>query len=239
MLPYDRRLAGAAAFEPHSDRAQALYRRWRARAAADGVDLRRYREVLFRFRPSPEERRVIGWVERMLADAAAEGVTLSLERLVQGAGDLGREVDEVFAAAQAVAREAGITLTLPATAPSRARRCEFVENGGSFVSWDGAVHPCYFLWHRYECHVAGLTKRVRPLSFGKVGPDADVVTLWNEPAPLAFREGVRRYDFPFCYDCGVALCDYVQDEEFTQDCHVSTVPCGSCLWCTGLFQCLQ
>jgi MoaA/NifB/PqqE/SkfB family radical SAM enzyme len=132
-----------------------------------------------------------------------------------------------------------MSLTLPTVAPSRDRRCEFVEGGGSFVSWDGQVHPCYFLWHRYECHVAGLAKRVQPLSFGRLSPDADVVALWNEAAPRRFREGVLRYDFPFCYDCSVALCDYVQDGEFTQDCHVSSVPCGSCLWCTGLFHCLQ
>jgi hypothetical protein len=50
---------------------------------------------------------------------------------------------------------------------------------------------------------------------------------------------VLRYDFPFCYDCNHALCDYVQDGDFTQDCHLNTVPCAACLWCTGVFQCLQ
>lgn len=239
MLPYDRRLAGAVAFEAHSDRAQALHRSWRARAAADGVDLGRYLEVFLKFRRSPDEQRVVAWFDRMMADAAAQGVSFSLERLVRRDDGVTGAVEAAFAEAAAVAREAGIALTLPATAPSQARRCEFVEGGGSFVSWDGAVHPCYFLWHRYECHVAGLAKRVKPLSFGEVSARADVVALWNAAAPRAFREAVLRYDFPFCYDCSVALCDYVQDEEFVQDCHVGTVPCGSCLWCTGLFHCLQ
>jgi putative metalloenzyme radical SAM/SPASM domain maturase len=239
LLPYDRRLAGAAAYDAHSDRAQALYREWRARAAAEGVDLGRYREVFLRFRPSPEDLRVITWFDRMTAAAAAEGVSFSAERLLRGDGEVHAEVAETFAEAEAHARAAGVTLTLPATAPRRERRCDFVEGGGAFVSWDGAVHPCYFLWHRYECHVAGLAKRVQPLSFGSVAAGDALLSLWNAEAPRAFREGVLRYDFPFCYDCGVALCDYVQDAEFAQDCHVGTVPCGACPWPTGLLHCLQ
>jgi putative metalloenzyme radical SAM/SPASM domain maturase len=239
LLAYDRRLAGAAAFEPHSDQAQALFRAWRARAAADGVDLGRSLELMFRFRPSAEDDRVVGWVRRMMADAADRGITLSLERLLGADGDLRREVEVVFGEAAAVARAAGITLTLPATAPRRERRCDFVEGGGAFVAWDGAVHPCYFLWHRYECHVAGLGKRVRPRVLGNVADDGGLLKIWNAAAPRAFRDEVRRYEFPFCYDCGFALCDLAADEEFTQDCHVGGVPCGSCLWSTGVFRCLQ
>ena len=100
------------------------------------------------------------------------------------------------------------------------------------------MHPCYFLWHRYKCYVGGLAKHVKPLSFGNLAQH-DVLALWNASAAREFRQGVVKYDFPFCYDCSVALCDYVQGEEFTHDCHVGTVPCGACLWCTGLFQCLQ
>ena len=57
-------------------------------------------------------------------------------------------------------------------------------------------------------------------------------------ASRSFRERVLGYRFPFCFDCGFALCDYVAVEDFEQDCHLEQVPCGSCLWCTGLFQCL-
>jgi hypothetical protein len=99
------------------------------------------------------------------------------------------------------------------------------------------VHPCYFLWHRYSCHVGGVVKHVKPRSFGNLA-EQDVLAIWNGAEWRAFREGVLRYDFPFCYDCNHALCDYVKAEEFTQDCHLTTVPCSACLWCTGVFQCL-
>jgi hypothetical protein len=31
----------------------------------------------------------------------------------------------------------------------------------------------------------------------------------------------------------------VQTGRFEQDCHLQEQQCGSCLWCTGLFQCLS
>lgn len=81
-------------------------------------------------------------------------------------------------------------------------------------------------------------KHVRPLSFGNVA-ERDVLAMWNDTGARAFRENVLGYDYPFCYDCNVALCDDVREEDFTQDCHMSAVPCGACLWSTGVFQCLR
>jgi putative metalloenzyme radical SAM/SPASM domain maturase len=241
MLAYHEELAGAAAFGPLTDRSLQVHREWRERAAADGVDLSRYFQVFLKRkygRIDPADQRVIEYVSQMITDAAKQDVWLKGERLLESDDALLRRVEEAFAEAQEIARREGIDLRLPAAAPTRARRCDFVEDGGSFVSWDGDLHACYFLWHRYSCHVGGVVKHVKPLSFGNLA-DGDVLAIWNSAASRAFRESVLRYDYPFCYDCNVALCDYAQEEEFTQDCHVNTVPCGSCLWSTGVFQCLR
>jgi putative metalloenzyme radical SAM/SPASM domain maturase len=238
MLPYGKEMERAAAFEASTDRARRLLREWEARAAAAGVDLRSYFKVFLKIWPSPEERRTIEYVRRMVAEAAAEGVSLNVGKLLGSDASITRRVEGAFAEAAEIARREGIDLRLPASTPTRQRRCEFVETGGSFVSWDGGVHPCYFLWHRYSAHVGGVVKNVKPWSFGTVG-DRDVVEIWNAAEARSFRRGVLRYDFPFCYDCNHALCDYVQDEEFTQDCHLNTVPCAACLWCTGVFRCLD
>ena len=124
-------------------------------------------------------------------------------------------------------------LTLPGMAPRNTRKCEFVEGDSAFVSWDGNVHPCYFLWHRYACYVGGIEKRVKPWVFGNLR-DRDILAIWNDEDSRSFRERVLGYQFPFCFDCGFALCDYVGEEEFEQDCYIERVPCGACLWCTGL-----
>ncbi|HEX9290248.1 MAG TPA: radical SAM/SPASM family putative metalloenzyme maturase [Anaeromyxobacteraceae bacterium] len=238
MLPYGKEAVGAVAFDSSTDRARRIFGGWQERAVADGVDMGRYFKIFLKFRPTPEDARVIDYVRRMVADASAQGVSLNLAKLLRFDESMLRRVEEAFGHAKEIAQREGVDLELPAVTPTADRRCEFVEGGGCFVSWDGDVHPCYFLWHRYSCHVAGIVKNVVPKSFGRLS-DRDVLSVWNDRPARSFREGVLRYDFPFCYDCNHALCDHVQDGEFTEDCHLSTVPCAACLWCTGVFQCLQ
>jgi putative metalloenzyme radical SAM/SPASM domain maturase len=243
VLPYGQGMAAAAAFDPMSDRARELHVELRKRTAAEGVDLRRaLRAFVLKKgygRMSPDDRRIVDFYLEMVSQASERDVCLKIERLMSGEDErLLGTVEGVFAEAEEIARREGVDLRLPAAAPRRARRCDFVEDGGAFVSWDGEVHPCYFLWHRYDCHVGGRAKQVKPLSFGNLA-DADVLEIWNGAAARAFREAVLRYDYPFCYDCTFALCDYQQGPEFTQDCYMGAVPCGACLWSTGVFQCLR
>ena len=238
MLPYAEETRGAAAFDTSSDAAQELFRAWSARAAADGVDLRRYFEVFMKFRPAAADLRAVAYVREMVADATARGITLAVERLLRLDGELHGRVRDAFAEAAAVARAEGVALTLPAVAPARARRCDFVEGGGAFVSWDGDVHPCYFLWHGYTSHAGGVVKHVRPRRSGNVA-ERDLLALWDDAAARAFREEVLRYEFAFCYDCNVAPCDFVKSGDSSGDCLLAAVPCGACLWSTGVFRCLQ
>jgi putative metalloenzyme radical SAM/SPASM domain maturase len=238
LLAYDPSMAGHAAFSPASDRALAVYRAWRSRAEADGIDLRRYLESRHRFAPPEEDERAIRLVREMVADAKAGGISLRIEDLLQFDEARLAATEAAFAEAASLAAELGIELRLPSTVPTQVRRCEFVEEGSAFVSWAGDVHPCYFLWHRFDCYLGGVAKTVRPQSFGNVD-DAGILEIWNGQPWRTFRGDVTRYDFPFCYDCNLAMCDYVQDGDFEQDCHLVQVPCAACLWCTGPFQCLR
>jgi putative metalloenzyme radical SAM/SPASM domain maturase len=238
MLPYREELVDAVAFDTNTDLALRLFRQWKAGAEGDGIDLDDYFDVFMKFRKSPAQQRLMAYVTRMKADAQRQGVDLHVERLLKCDLEMLRRVEGVFSEAEEIARTNGIDLHLPALVPARTRRCEFIEGGSAFISWDGHVHPCYFLWHRYQCYIGGHVKYVQPESFGCLAHQS-ILSIWNAPGFQAFRQGVLKYDFPFCYDCSVALCDYTQFDDFEQDRHISPVPCGACLWCTGLFQCLQ
>jgi len=237
LMPYAEGQAENAAYETSTRAAREHFLEWRRRAAEDGVDLDRYRKLFLRLRLAPDEAAVWTWGRRMVEDAGKKGLSLHLGRLFGMDPALQPRVEAAFGEAARVAAELGIDLRLPATVPSHERRCDFVEGGSVFVSWDGDVHPCYFLWHRYRCFVGGLEKRVAPLAFGSLR-DADVLTIWNAPAFEAFRQEVVRYEYPFCNDCNSALCSDVR-EEVVEDCHLGTVPCAACMWCNGIFQCLQ
>jgi putative metalloenzyme radical SAM/SPASM domain maturase len=238
MLPYDAAMAGEAAFSPTSDRALEIYRTWRDRAAAEGLDFGRYLDTFMQISPSPEDERAISFVRSMIADATAQDVSLKVTELLRFDERRLQDVEDSFGSARAIARQLGLDLQLPHTVPTQVRRCEFVEDGSAFVSWDGDLHPCYFLWHRFQCHLAGLRKMVQPRTFGNVA-NQGILDIWNADEWRTFRGDVTAYDFPFCYDCNLAMCDYVADGDFEQDCHVGKVPCAACLWCTGPFQCLR
>ena len=238
VLPYDKSMAERAAYDTNTAGAIAVYQRWKAKARAEGVDIGRYFETFMKYSKTAEDEKLLGFVEQMVNEALSAGITLHLERLLLRDEAWFAKVGEVFGQARLIAEREGVDLKLPEVAPKNTRRCEFVEERGAFVSWEGNVHPCYFLWHRYRCYVGGWEKRVKPWTFGNLG-EKDILGIWNDPGYRSFRQSVLGYRFPFCFDCSFALCDYVDGEEFEQDCHIERVPCGACLWCTGLFHCLQ
>jgi len=237
MMPYDARQLPQVAYAPGTDAALAVFEKWRQRGATEGIDIARYARVAWR--PSGDaDRRVIDLVERMKAEARTQEIFLDVRRLLERDAQTAAEVEAVFAEAAEVARQCGIELKLPATAPRQERSCAFVEQGGMFVSWDGAVHPCYNLWHRYRCYVNDWERTVQPRVFGHLATQS-LEEIWNRADYRAFRHNVLGYDYPFCNSCSVAPCDYIQEEQFEQDCYLKTEPCGACLWSMGLLQCLQ
>lgn len=239
VLPYDERMVEQAAYDPNTDVAVGFFEPWRQRARAEGVDLGRYFEILWKYTKTPEEERIVAFVEAMKADAHARDIFVNVQKILERDDGWISRVEEIFAAAAAAAQEEGLDLRLPEVVPHGDRRCAFVEDGGAFVSWDGKVHPCYFLWHGYRCMINGREKFVRPRVFGSVS-DRGILDIWNDPAYRSFREGVTRYDYPFCSDCNLAkCCDYVTAEAFEQDCYLNAEPCGDCLWCKGVFHCLS
>ena len=238
VLPYDELHAHEAVFCNITDQALALYNVWRRKALLAGVDIQRYAQVRWKYAREPEEQAVVDMVEAMKAAAEQQGIMLDIKKLLQLEHQRVDEITAIFAAAEDVAAKAGLELRLPELALKEQRKCSFVEEGSAFVSWNGDVSPCYFLWHRYECFASGWNQTVKPKIFGNLAGQ-DMLHIWNNPEFSSFRKDVLAYDYPSCAGCGLAPCDYVQTDEFQQDCHIRNVPCGSCLWCTGVFQCLR
>jgi putative metalloenzyme radical SAM/SPASM domain maturase len=238
LLPYSLSSTDDAVYDTNTQSAIAIFKDWERRAAQNGVDVRRYFDVFMKVVKDSDEQQVFDYVEKMKADAVSQDVALQLERLLSRDEAWYEEAERVLEEAERIAADAGIDLTLPEMAPKNTRKCEFVESDSAFISWDGDVHPCYFLWHRYACYVGGWEKKVKPRVFGNLS-DQTIDEIWKSPDFRSFREGVRRYEFPFCFDCSFALCNYVDGEEFEHDCYTGLVPCGACLWCTGLFHCMQ
>ena len=237
-LPYAEAETTSVTYETCSAEAIELFRKWQAKAAAEDADIYRYPRIIWKYSKSAEELRVVGFVEHMKAEAEQSGIYLDLKKLFTLALAHMERTAHIFQEARQAADACGIDLKLPELLLKETRRCDFVEEGGMFVSWDGEIFPCYFLWHHYHCFASGWQQTVKPRSFGNLA-EKSALDIWNTGTFHAFRENVIRYDYPYCASCSLAPCDYVQTDNFEQDCHINAEPCGSCLWCMGIFQCLR
>lgn len=260
LLPYQSSQVSQTLFDSNMDRAVELYHRWKIRADREGIDLSRYFFVNFyKFYRSPEEQRIVDFVNEMVNDARDRNVFFHVRNLLARDEALADEVRRIFRDAETVAQDVGIDLRLPAPDPKADRVCEFIEGGSAMISWDGGVHPCYFLWHRYQCcfsywrkYVPGLEspwgsstalhftywrKSVAARIFGNLH-DSGILEIWNDPSFLAFRKEVLRNEYPYCSNCNLVPCDYLTADSFDRDCFDTTVPCGDCFWGLGVFNCL-
>ncbi len=238
MLPYDDEHAAESAYSICSAEAIAMFNRYRDEAIRRGLSIYGYLEARWRYSRSGDEQRLVDLVEEMRREAEQKGLFLDVKKLLQLEPGLSERVAEMFAEAQLVAYEVGIDLRLPEVALKEQRHCRFVEDGGAFVTWDGDISPCYFLWHRYLCYASGWRQEVQTKIFGNIA-DSGILEIWNSPSYRRFRDQVTAYDYPSCASCTLAPCDYVQTDRFEQDCHIGEIPCGACLWCMGVFQCLS
>lgn len=261
LLPYDFGQVTQPVFDSNTDRAVELYHAWKLRAEAEGIDLNSYFFINFyKFYRTDEEQRIVDFVKEMVADARSKGIFFHVRNLIARDEALADQVEEVFAGAREAADEVGIELLLPGTTPREERRCDFVADGSALVSWDGEVHPCYFLWHRFQCHfsywrkyVPGLSlefgsdvaihytywkKSVNSRTFGNLAARG-ILDIWNDPTFLSFRREVMDNEFPYCSNCNLVPCDHLTADQFERDCYLTTVPCGDCFWGLGIFNCLR
>ena len=239
LLPYDELHSGDALFGDCTAEAIELFKKWVRTGEEQGLDIKRYFEVRFlKYSRSPEEQALVSLVDGLKEEASRLDILVDLKKLLRLDFKRLESVEQVFAQAREVAAETGLDLRLPEITLREERRCSFVEEGSAFVSWRGEVSPCYFLWRRFDCYASGWSQQIQHKVFGSVA-DMTILDVWNLPEYQEFRRNVLAYDYPACSSCTLAPCDYVQNEEFEQDCHIRSVPCGACLWCMGVFQCLR
>ena len=115
----------------------------------------------------------------------------------------------------------------------RRKFCPFIMKDSIAIAWHGGVSPCPPLLHSYTCFILNRKKFFRNCQFGKL-PGQDLKEIWMNSDYSAFRQRVRKFDFPLCTDCGE--CDLAENNE--TDCLGNPFPvCGDCLWARGILRC--
>jgi putative metalloenzyme radical SAM/SPASM domain maturase len=235
LLPFGAALADQPIFGNTAESSKLFYEEWAARARHERIDLTQYFNVLWKYDKSPEEARIVAFVNAMAARAVQDDIPLHIGNLLAGE-DLSAAA-AAFREAEAVAANVGLCLALPPLRPLGDNTCFGVKQGGAFIAWDGRVSPCHFLWRNFRCRFYGREKQVAHKVFGALSRNS-MMEIWNDPAYKTFRADVLRRRYPHCPGCNVYPCEDIDKIDFENDCYGETVPCGDCLWSMGLLQCM-
>ena len=238
IMPYSPEAQPSVVYDPNVDETLDRYLKRREKAAAEGVDLEQYYTAKWRLGPVERREEIINTMEAVVEEISAAGLPQHIPNLLAFSDEQQRSLEDLFGESLALARSLGVDLKLPAATPKADRRCDFVEDGSAFISVWGTVHPCYFLWHSYTSHADGRTRPVKALSFGSV-LERPLSQIWNDPEFVEYRKEVLRYEFPYCGNCSLSPCDYIEREDFEQDCLGNHLYCGSCPWALGVIQCMR
>lgn len=117
--------------------------------------------------------------------------------------------------------------------------CKFIEEGITYLRWDGEICPCMALLHDNTVYQKGnkrtVKREVGAASFGNA-KEKTLPEIWTDEEYTAFRRRVSNSEFAPCTRCSPDMCDYIKNNE--KDCFNNTFPtCGACLWGQGLIQC--
>jgi len=240
LIPYSSETAKKVAYETNNEEAVKIFKKWvnvlqnSDYTVDDWLDLMKKKSLPEYF---PEENEPYKLFKDMYDEAISQGLTLNMKNLIKRDDRLLDELNSVFEEVQRLSEKNDISIHIPRTNPTPLRKCDFLEEKCMYIGVDGEISPCYFLWHSFTCYISGLKKSVKRWSFGNI-KNNDPLEIYNNKAYTEFRKSVLSYDFPYCYDCNFALCDLMEVEDFIYDCYTNTIPCGACLWCSGLFYCL-
>ena len=240
LLPFDPVSSQKVVYPSVSDASMAHFRRWRKNISGSGLRIEDYPAASMKYykNRTADENKLMAMVDAMKTEGFRKDISLNLSQLFAPKDVWTTQVEEIFEKAAAIAQGSGMDLILPALQPSHTRQCSFIEENCVFVDWQGSVSPCHFTWHKYACYPEGRRKVVQPLYFGHI-ESMPLNEIWNGDAFSSFRKSVLQYDYPYCGDCGLSPCDYIDGPVFEHDCHTNTVPCCDCLWPTGVLNCLQ
>jgi len=237
LTAYEKHLETQIAFLNNSSEALALFERFRLKGRKNDIDIMQYDKILWKFYKSDKDIEIYNLVKVLKDEALKQDLYINLFHLLAELPGEYEKIQNIFDLAMAKATNYGIDLTLPEIRPKTHRNCPFIEENSYFVSWDGNVAPCYFLWHRYNVMRTGYIKHVTPVFFGNI-LESSPEDIWTSDAFKTFRTKVKQYDYPNCHAWCEIRCDYVLDEPFYQDCYINDIPCCDCHWNLGLLNCL-
>ncbi|MCD6457212.1 MAG: tungsten cofactor oxidoreductase radical SAM maturase [Thermoproteales archaeon] len=145
------------------------------------------------------------------------------------------DVEKLASLAAIKSLETNVSIRLPEFSLKTERKCYFIENGATCVTWNGRVAPCYNFLHSYTCFIYGREKNIKQIVFGDLNNEK-LLEVWFKPEYVKFRYKVRFFRYPSCTDCKFHdICDFAESN--LMDCWGNEPSCADCLYSRGIVQC--
>ncbi len=238
LTAYEKHLETQSAFLNTSFKVMGFFEKLKKDALLREVDISTYNEIVWKVNKSEAQKETFRIITAFKNEMLKRDLYVNLFDLLSEPEGEYQKIRQIFDRGAELAEQYGIELILPSIRPKTDRQCKFVEENTLFISWDGNVSPCYFLWHKYTVMRKGEIKHITPVSFGNIN-DRLPKSIWMEDEFTTFRSSVKKYDYPNCHAWCDKRCEYVLESPFELDCYLNEIPCCDCHWNLGLLNCLS
>ena len=239
LIQYDKEVEKENLFNSHSLEAIQLYEKYCAKAASMGLcfekEFDRYRKTA----GTSTNGEFSDLLELFFKESRRGDMRLNFDHIKPMSSERADQIRAVFEKSRRIALDNDIELHLPPLHAHHQRECRFLKDKTIFISANGDVMPCHFLWHTYSTQVFNENIQVRKRVFGNLR-DQPLEDIWLAESYKSFRAEAGQYEYSSCWSCPQGPCaSLVNDEsEYANDCFGSQVPCGHCQWNLGGIRCM-
>ncbi len=226
-------------FNPNPLEAVRLFQKYRQKAVSQGMNLEESIATYRRFAGTRSKKAALELIADMQKEAQEKDIRLNLLSLLEHDYDHADDIELSLANARSIAALHRIDLYIPPLQALDQRSCSFIENEATFITPNGDVMPCHFLWHTYSCLVSKDDIQVQEKIFGNILENS-LENIWQSKEYEEFRREAVGYEYSSCWSCSQGPCANLVNDNggYANDCFGSQVPCGHCQWNLGGIRCL-
>ncbi|MFT5699377.1 MAG: putative metalloenzyme radical SAM/SPASM domain maturase [Desulforhopalus sp.] len=239
LILYDTAAETECIFNPHPPEALELFSRYCKIASAKGLDFNQELLHYRRHAGTQSTELFTALLSELLAEAKGRDIQLNFVDLNLDDLQRSQELEKAITATKELATNRGLELFIPSLQATSTRECRFLKEKAVFISANGDVAPCHFLWHTYSCRILKNEAKVKKRSFGNVSHKT-LDEIWQSRNYSSFRQEAGSYEYTYCWTCAQGPCPTLltDDGNYANDCYGSQVPCGHCQWNLGGIRCL-
>lgn len=238
LMLYSRATEDLSLFNPNPLEAVKLFRRYNRQAIGQGLNLSEGFKAYLKYAGTRSKSELSDLLSGIQKESKTKDIRLNLLSLIEYDDNPG-STEAILQHAQGIANSRGVALFTPPLQALDQRNCRFLAEEATFVSTNGDVMPCHFLWHTYSCRVLQEDVQVQKRAFGNILENS-LDTIWQSREYEEFRREAGQYEYSSCWSCSQGPCSNLVNDSATyaNDCYGSQVPCGHCQWNLGGIRCL-